>query len=196
MSGGTGTERHVGVAGGVDHPARADRLAPRLRLGDDADHSVAIHDRCGERAVQHAVDAGFLDQAVGHQLEALRIELVRLRLALLHGGTHLEGARLELAADAVGLDGVLVAIPGHAFDADSGDVAAVAPEALDERHLRTRTRRAQRGGQRELLRHALGERFDLFAFDFAEAVIGQQPIGSFERLPCRRAFEARQVRNG
>ena len=74
---------------------------------------------------------------VGDELETLGVELVRLRLALGHSGAHLEGPGLELAPDAVRLDRLLVAIPRHPFDADSGDVAAEAPEPLDESHLDT-----------------------------------------------------------
>ena len=85
--------------------------------------------------MEHAADARLLDERVGDDLEALGVELVRQRLALRHGGAHLVRAGLELAPDAVGLDRVLVAVPGHAFDADGGDVAAEAAEALDERHV-------------------------------------------------------------
>ena len=108
---------------------------------------VAVHDRRGERAVQHAADSGLLDQRVGDQLEALGVELERQRLALRHGSAHLVGAGLELATDAVGLDRLLVAIPGHAFDTDRRDVAAEAPESLDQRHVDAGARRGERSGQ-------------------------------------------------
>ena len=124
-----------------------DRLAAGLRFDDDAGAAVAVHDRRDEAPVQHAVDAGFLDQRVGDQLEAFRIELVAQRLALGHGGAHRLGALLELAADAVGLDRRLVAVPGKPLDADDGDVAAEAAEALDQRHLDPGARRGQRRGQ-------------------------------------------------
>ena len=51
---------------------------------------------------------------------------------------------LELQPDALGLDGVLVAVPRHALDADRGDVAAEAAEPLDQAHLHARARRGER----------------------------------------------------
>ena len=51
---------------------------------------VAVHDRRHEQAVEHPVDARLLDHAVGDDLEALGVELVRERLALGHGGAHLD----------------------------------------------------------------------------------------------------------
>ena len=92
--------------------------------------------------------AGLLgDQYVGHHLETLGIQLVRLRLALGHRCTHRVCTGLVFAADAVGLDGLLVAIPRQTFHADGGDVAAVATEAFDERDLHTGPRGRERCGE-------------------------------------------------
>ena len=90
-----------------------------------------------------AVDAGFLHQRVGDQLEAFRIEFVAQRLALGHGRAHRLGALLEFAADAVRLDRRLVAVPGKPLDADDRDVAAETAEALDQADLDP----GARGGQ-------------------------------------------------
>ena len=147
MGRGAGAVGDVGIAGGVDHPPGQDRLAPGLRLGDDARHPVAIHDRGGEGPVEHWMDAGLLDERVGDQLEPLRVELVRLRLTLGNRRAHRCGAGLEFATDTVGLDGFLVAIPGHSLDADGGDVAAEAPEPLDQSDLHAGARRAKRRRQ-------------------------------------------------
>ena len=43
--------------------------------------------------------------------------------------------------------GLLVAVPGHALDADRGDVAAEAAEALDQGHVDTGTRGGECGRQ-------------------------------------------------
>ncbi len=70
----------VGVAGRVDDAAGEDRLAAGLRLGDDADHAGAVHDRRHETAVQHRVHAGLLDERVGDHLEALGVEFERVAI--------------------------------------------------------------------------------------------------------------------
>ena len=93
------------------------------------------------------MDAGFGHQRVGHHLEALGVDLVAERLALGHGCTHLVRALLELAADAVGFDRLLVAVPGQALDAHSGEVAAVAAEALDQGHVHAGACRCQCRGE-------------------------------------------------
>ena len=97
--------------------------------------------------MEHAVDAGLLDQPVGDHLEAFGVDLVRHRLALGHRGTHLEGSRLELATDAVGLDRLLVPVPRHALDADGGDVAAEATEAFDKGDVDAGPRGGKRRGE-------------------------------------------------
>eukprot|EP01041_Mallomonas_annulata_P027696 gene27697-49366_t len=76
--------------------------------------------------MQHRMDAGLLHEDVGHDLEPLGVDLVRLRLALRNGGAHLVRALLELAPDAIGLDRPLVPIPREPLVPDGGDVA---PEA-------------------------------------------------------------------
>ena len=73
-----------------------------------------------------------VNEVVRHELEAFGVDLVGERLGLGHGRAHLPGALLELPADAVGLDGLLVAVPGHALDADDGDVPPEAAEAFDQ----------------------------------------------------------------
>ena len=91
------------------------------------------------------------DEHVGDVLEHLGVERMaqRLRLSAL-AAPIASGALLELAADAVAVDGLLVAIPGEALDADLGDVAAEAAVALEERRLgagaRGRERRRQAAG--------------------------------------------------
>jgi len=137
--------RDIGIAGGVDHPPREDCLATGLGLGDDTGHGIAIHDRGDEHPVQHRANARLLDQAVGDHLEALGIEFVGQRLRFRHRGAHRVGALLELAADTVGLHGLLVAVPRHALDTDHGDVAAEATETLDQRDLGAGARGGERG---------------------------------------------------
>ena len=67
----------VGVARGVDDHVREQRLAAGLRLGDDADHPVAIEQRRHDQSVQHRVHAGLQHEMIGDDLEALGIELLR-----------------------------------------------------------------------------------------------------------------------
>ena len=112
-----------------------------------AGDAVAVEDRCGERAVQHRVDAGFGDELVGDDLESLGVEFVGVGLALGDGRTHLGGARLELAADAVRLDRLLVSIPGHSLDTDCGDVAPETTEPFDQCDVDAGPRRGERSGQ-------------------------------------------------
>ena len=69
------------------------------------------------------------------------------RLRLGHGRTHGLGARLELDADAFAVHGVLMPIPGKAFDAHLGDIAAKAAVAVDERGAGAGASRAQRRGE-------------------------------------------------
>src|SRR5207244_5344249 len=57
------------------------------------------------------------------------------RLALGAGGAHRRGAVLELAADPVRLDRLLVAVPADALDAHLGHVPAEAAVAIEEGHL-------------------------------------------------------------
>jgi hypothetical protein len=70
----------VRVAGRIDHPAGEDRLPARLGLDDDARDRVGVHDGRDEQAVEHRMNAGLLHQRVGHDLEALRVDLVGERL--------------------------------------------------------------------------------------------------------------------
>jgi hypothetical protein len=121
--------------------------ATGLGFDDDPDDRIAVHQRRYELPVQHGMDARLLDQRVGDQLEAFRIELVGQRLAFRHRRAHRLGPLLEFAADAVGLHRLLVPVPGETFDTDHGDVAAEAAEALDQRHLNPGPRGGQRRGE-------------------------------------------------
>ena len=75
------------------------------------------------------------DEHVGHVLERLGVERVAQRLRLGLRGAHGLGALLELASDALAVDGLLVPVPGQPLDPDLGDVAAEAAVAVDERGL-------------------------------------------------------------
>src|SRR5829696_9244372 len=104
---------------------------------------TTFESRRDKQAVEHRHDARLLHEAVGHQLEALAVELIGERLALRYRGAHRLGAFLELPPDASGLDCRLMAVPGEPLDPDSRDVAAEASEAFDEAHLRSRPRRRE-----------------------------------------------------
>jgi hypothetical protein len=96
----------------ITHRARI-ASRPAFGLDDHARHRVSVHDRRDDGAVQHGLDPRLLDQAVGDELEALALDLVRARLRLAHRGAHLARAVLELAADPARLDCPLVAVPGE-----------------------------------------------------------------------------------
>ena len=99
-------------------------------------------------------DARLLDQDVGDPLEPLAIDALAQRLALGIGRPHRRRAILELATDAVGLHGLLVAIPADALDADLGHVAAETAVAVEE------GRPSARSGGREGCAEAAGAAAD------------------------------------
>ena len=139
--------RDVGVARGVDDAVRQDRFAPGLALDDHPFEQVTVHDGGHDQSVQHGVDARLLHQAVGHQFEAFGVDLVRQRLRLWAGRAHGLGALFKLPADAHGLDGFFVAVPGQAFHTDHRDVAAEATKALNQGDRHPGARRGQRRRQ-------------------------------------------------
>ena len=133
----TGAVEYIRIPRRIDDALCEDCLPACLRFGDDAGYRVAIHDGGDEEAVHHRMNACLLDQRIGDQLEAFRVEFIGVRLAFGHRGTHGMRAGLELAADAVCLDSLFMAVPGKAFHAHCRDVAAQAAEALDKRNLGT-----------------------------------------------------------
>ena len=137
----------IGVSRRIDHDASQHRLAPGLRFREDTGKPVALQDRGDEEAVQHGVDVRFLHEAVGHAFEPFAVELVGEGLAFRHGRAHRLGALLEFPPYAAGLDRRLMAIPGEAFNADSGDVAAEEPEPLDQADLGSGPGGGQRRGK-------------------------------------------------
>jgi hypothetical protein len=76
----------VRVAGGVDDATGQHRFAAGLGLRDHAAHRAVLHHRSDDQAMEHRRHPGLLDQEVGDDLEALGVDLVRLRLALRHRG--------------------------------------------------------------------------------------------------------------
>ena len=111
------------------------RIAPFSMIG-------ATPSRCSS-----GVTPASCDQHVGDPLEHLGVERVAQGLRLGHRRAHGLGALLELDADPLAVDRVLVAVPGKALDAHLGDVAAEAAVAVDQRGAGAGARRGQRRGQ-------------------------------------------------
>ena len=124
----------VGVAGGVDHHPTEHCVTPGLRLNDHADDRVVLDDRGDDHGVQQRLDPRFGDHVVGDVLEPLGVERVAVALGFGLGCAGRLRSLLELDADAFGILGLFVAIPGEAFDPDLGDVAAEAAVAFEEKH--------------------------------------------------------------
>ena len=135
-----GAVRDIGIASGVDHALRQDRLAPGLAFDDHPANAIAFHDRRDEHAVEHRDHARFLHQHIGDIFECLGIERVADRLRFGDRRAHCLGAILEFAADAFAVDRAGVAIPGETLDTDRGDVAAEAAVAFEQRRQCARAR--------------------------------------------------------
>jgi hypothetical protein len=97
--------------------------------------------------VQQGAHSGLLDEPVGDQLEALGVDLVGERLRIWCRSAHDLRALFELPPDTPGLDSPLVPVPGQAFDADGGEVAAEAPEPFQQGHFGAGPRRRDRRGK-------------------------------------------------
>ena len=139
--------RDIGITRGVDDALGQNRLAPSLTLDDHASDDIAFHNWGNKQSVQHGRDAGFLHQRVSHPLKRFAIDGVAVGLGFLDCGTHVPGTFLELDTNTLGIDRVFVAIPGKAFYADRGDVAAKAPKPFQQGDLTTRAGGTQCGGQ-------------------------------------------------
>src|SRR5262249_60675834 len=95
-------------------------------------YGLAVHAGAGDGAVQRGAHPALLDEPVGDHLEALGVDLVGQGLRVGCRGAHGLRALLELPSDAPCLDGRLMPVPGQALDADHGEVAAEAPETVQE----------------------------------------------------------------
>ena len=80
------------------------------------------------------LDPGFGDHVVGDVLEPFGVECVAVALGFGLGCARRLRPFFELDADALGVLGLFVAIPGEALDPDLGDVAAEAAIAFEEKH--------------------------------------------------------------
>ena len=118
----------------VASTTRPARIAsrPGLALGDHAADDSVLDDRRDELAMQERLDPGLLDHDVRDVFEHLGVERAAGRLGLGRRRAHRRGPILELPADALAVDRLLVPIPGEALDADLGDVAAEATVTLEE----------------------------------------------------------------
>ena len=143
----TRTRGNVGITGSIDDALRKDGLTPRLAFGDDANKVTVFDDGRHAQAMQQRHDASFFHHDVRYPLEHFRVERLAERLRLGHGGAHGLGAFFKLDADAFAVDGFFVAIPGKAFDAHLGNVAAEATIPLQQGRLGAGTRCCQRCGQ-------------------------------------------------
>ena len=94
--------------------------------------------------MQERLDARLQHKLVGHYLEQLRVERLAVRLRFGLRGAGIARPLLELDAEALRVDGALVAVPGDGLDADLGDRSAEAAVAVDQR----RARAGSRGGDR------------------------------------------------
>jgi hypothetical protein len=115
---------------GVDDTLGQNRLAPGLALDDHAFDHIAFHNWGNKQSVQHGRDASFLHECVSHPLKGLAIDGVTVGLWFLYCGTHVPGTLLELDSDTLGINCLLVAIPGKALYPHRSDVAAKAPKTL------------------------------------------------------------------
>ena len=109
-------------------------MAPGLRLDDHADDRVVLDDRGDDHSVEQRLDPCFGDHVVGDVLEPLGVEGVAVALGFGLGCAGRLRPLLELDADALGILGLFVAIPGEALDPDLGDVAAEAAVTFEEKH--------------------------------------------------------------
>jgi hypothetical protein len=113
----------------------------------------------GRRQDQHAVpvdelwvDADRVTEAclAAHVLLGQVVDSVTWRRPSISKRVRLSGSvpsHPELPPDAPGLDGGLMPVPGQALDPDHGEVAAEAPEPLQEGDLGAGPRRRDRRGQ-------------------------------------------------
>ena len=113
-----------------------DGLPAGLGFRDDPADRVAVHDRSHELTMQHGVDAGLLDEPVGHELEPFGVEFVAERLAFGDRRARRALARSSNSRPMPPASAVrLMPVPSETLDPDGGDVAAETAEALDEGHL-------------------------------------------------------------
>ena len=137
----------ISVAGGVDHHPTEHCVTPGLRLDDHADDGVVLDDRGDNHGVEQRLDPRFGDHVVGDVLEPLGVERVAVALGFGLGSAGRLRSLLELDADALGILGLFVAIPGEALDPDLGDVAAEAAVAFEEKHRHPGACGTDRGGE-------------------------------------------------
>ena len=98
------------------------------------------------------MDPGFEHQVIRNELEALRVQFVRQRLAFRHSSPGRFGPFFKFPTYTARFDGLLMTVPGEAFDADNGDVAAKTTKPLQQGHAhpcpRCRQSRSQSAGAR------------------------------------------------
>jgi len=112
-------------------PSLLSTITPRDR--------VTVHDRGDNQGVKHRSNGGLSNEIVGHEFEYLAVETLTGGLGFVVGGACLGGPPLELTANALGIDGLIVAIPRESLHPHSSDVAAETAESFEQDHRHTDT---------------------------------------------------------